>query len=119
MDYTIILGYLVLLIIQYFAIQAIPITIVGGIISKFTNIYVGVLIGGILTWLGISFIWFKIFDYHLPLLVFILSVIFQIWHLNKARFELNEMSKKMVIGEIWSIILVSIYILIFKEFNLY
>ena len=47
MDYTFILGYWVLLLIQYFTIQAIPITLVGGIISKFTNIYVVVLIAGI------------------------------------------------------------------------
>jgi hypothetical protein len=119
MDYTIILGYLILLLIQYFAIQAIPITLVGGIISKFTNIYVGVLIAGILTWLGINLIWFKIFDYNLPLLAFILSIGFQFWHLKKAQFELTETSKKMVIGEIWAIILVAIYILVFKEFNLY
>tara|TARA_R100000353_G_scaffold174742_1_gene143374 strand:+ start:1047 stop:1406 length:360 start_codon:yes stop_codon:yes gene_type:complete len=119
MDYTIILGYLVLLLVQYFAIQAIPISIVGGIVSRFTNIYVGVLIAGILTWLGINLIWFKIFDYQLPLLAFILSIGFQFWHLKKARLELTETSKQMVIGEIWTIILVAIYVLIFKDFNLY
>ncbi|WP_066219813.1 hypothetical protein [Formosa haliotis] len=119
MDYTIILGYLVLLLIQYFAIQAIPITLIGGLISRFTNIYVGVLIAGILTWLGINFIWFKVFDYNLPLLAFILSIGFQFWHLKKAQLELTETSKQMVVGEIWSIILVAIYILIFKDFNLY
>jgi hypothetical protein len=119
MDYTFILGYLVLLLIQYFTIQAIPITLVGGIISKFTNIYVGVLIAGILTWLGINFIWFKIFDYQLPLLVFILSIGFQFRHLKKSEFELTETSKKMVVGEIWAIILVAIYILVFRDFNLF
>lgn len=119
MDYTIISCYLVLLLIQYFAIQAIPITLIGGLISRFTNIYVGVLISGILTWLGINLIWFKIFDYQLPLLAFILSIGFQFWHLKKAQLELTETSKQMVVGEIWSIILVAIYILIFKDFNLY
>ncbi len=119
MDYTIILGYVVLLLIQYFAIQAIPITLIGGLISRFTNIYVGVLIAGILTWLGINFIWFKVFDYHLPLLAFILSIGFQFWHFKKAQVELTETSKQMVVGEIWTIILVALYILIFKDFNLY
>ncbi|MCZ4317460.1 hypothetical protein O4H26_00490 [Aequorivita viscosa] len=119
MNYTIILGYLVLFIIQYFAIQAIPITLVGGIISKFINIYLGILIAGILTWLGINFIWFKVFDYQLPLLAFILSIGFQFWHLKKAQHELTETSKQMVVGEIWAIILVAIYILMFKGFNLY
>ena len=119
MDYTIIIGYLILLSIQYFAIQAIPIALVSGIISKFTNIYVGVIIAGVLTWLGINIIWFKIFHYQLPFLVFILSIGFQFWHLNKSQFELTETSKQMVVGEIWAIISVAIYILIFKEFNLY
>lgn len=119
MDYIIVLGYLILILIQYFSIQAIPITLIGGLISRFSSIYIGVVIAGFLTWLGINFIWFKIFAYNLPFLAFLLSITFQIWHLNKARSELTIESRKMIIGELISIIAVGFFVLIFKSFNWY
>ncbi len=119
MDYTIIIGYFVLLLIQYFAIQAIPITIIGGIISRLIGIYPAIVITGILTWLGINLIWLKVFDYNLTLLAFVLSLGLQLFHLKSAKNDLTGTSKQMIIGEVISIILVGIYILTFKEFNIY
>ncbi|MDP2524868.1 hypothetical protein [Maribacter dokdonensis] len=119
MDYTLIIGYFVLLLIQYFAIQAIPITIVGGLISRITGIYPAIIITGLLTWLGINLIWLKVFDFNLTLLAFVLSIGLQLFHLKTAKTDLTGTSKQMIIGEIISLIIVGIYILAFKEFNFY
>lgn len=124
-DYTIILGYLVLLLIQYFAISATSISIICAILTPFRWLFTFeilngiILIAGILIWLGLNFIWFKIFDYQLPLLAFALSIGFQLWYFIKAELELIEPAKQQVIGETWAIIFVAIYILVFKDFNLY
>lgn len=117
MDWTIILGYLGLLLIQIFAIQSIPAGIFGGVFGRFRLL--GILIGSILTWYLIAIAWFKIFGYHLSLLAFILSITFQGYHLSKSKNELTDSSKFMIEGEMTAILLVGLYILIFKEFNWY
>jgi hypothetical protein len=60
MDWTIILGYFGLLLIQYFAIQSIPAGIMGAIFGQFRLL--GILIGSILTWYLLDIAWLKIFD---------------------------------------------------------
>lgn len=117
MDWTITLGYLGLLLIQYFALQSIPAGIFGAMFGQFRLL--GILIGSILTWYLLDLAWVKIFGNHLPLLAFLLSLIFQAWHLSKSKNELTDNSKFMIEGEMIAIFLVALYVLIIKEFNWY
>jgi hypothetical protein len=117
MDWTVLLGYFILLLIQYLAIQSLPIGLIGALFGKFRLF--GILIGAIITWYFIDFAWMKIFGNHLPLLAFILSLTFQSWHLFKSKNELTYSSKFMIEGEMMGIFLVSLFILIFKQFNWY
>lgn len=117
MDWGIILGYVCLLGIQIIAIQSIPAVIFGAIFGQFRLL--GILIGSFFTWFLLDFAWFKIFGYHLPLLAFVLSMVFQAYHLSKSKNELTDNSKFMIEGEMTAILLIGLYILIFKEFNWY
>lgn len=118
MDLTIILGYVILILIQYFSIQAIPVSLIGGIINKVTNnTLFSMLVGGLITWFFINLIWLKVYNHNLPLLAFILSFSFQFIHGNLNNKELTVTSKQMIVAEMWSILLIAIYVLAFKEFN--
>lgn len=117
MDWTIILGYIGLLGIQIFAIQSIPAGLFGALFGQFRLL--GILIGSLLTWYLLDIAWFKIFGYHLPLLAFVLSMGFQAYHLSKSKKELTDSSKFMIEGDVTAILLVGLYVLIYKEFNWY
>lgn len=117
MDWTIILGYLSLLIIQIFALQSFPAGIVAALFGEFRLL--GILFGSLFTWYFINLAWLKIFGYHLPLLAFVLSMIFQAFHLSNSKNELTDNSKFMIEGEMVAILLVGLYVLIFKDFNWY
>src|SRR5690554_6696939 len=114
----IILGYVILILIQVLSIQALPATIIGGLLSRlFNSLFIGALIGSIFTWFLISYLWFKIFGYYLPFLAFILSLLFHIIHINVEQYKLTPESKTMMVAEIWSIIIVGFCVLTFVEFN--
>lgn len=118
MNWTIILGYVILILIQYFAVQVIFITIISSLIGKLLkNILLSMLLGSIVIWFIINLIWLKTYNHNLPLLAFILSLSFQFIHGNVSDDKLNEASKKMIFAEMWSIVLISIYVLAFKEFS--
>lgn len=118
MNWTLILGYFILILIQYLSIQAIPVSIIGGIIGRISkNIFLGMLVGGLITWFLINLIWLKVYNYNLPFLAFVLSFSFQFINLKLNNKELTETSKQMIVAEMWSILLIAIYVLALKEFN--
>ena len=117
MDWTIILGYIGLLVIQIFALQSIPAGIFGALFGQFRLL--GILIGSLLTWYLLDLAWLNIFGHHLPLLAFVISILFQSYHLAKSKKELTESSKFMIEGEMIAILFIGLYILIFKQFNWY
>ena len=115
MDWMIVLGYVVLLLIQLMAIQALPTSIVASIFGSFRLI--GIILGSILTWYLINFLWLKAFDYNLPFLALFLSLLFQTYNLVASKDELTDSSKFMIEGDMIAIVLIALYVFIFKEFN--
>lgn len=121
MDYTIIIGYVVLLIIiQFFAIQALFISLFSGYLTRLLgNIFLSALFVSVAVWLILGLFWFKIFDYAMPFLAFLLSILFQVLHLNKEKYSLSKLSKNLIVAEVWGIIITAIFVFIFVEFNWY
>lgn len=120
MSWTIILGYVAIVIFFYFSLSGIPIAIIGGLIANITSSDIlGFLIAGIATWWGISLLWKYSFGSEMPLLAFLISAGLETFHLIVARTELYDNAKKMMITEILSIVLVASYVLMVKDFNLY
>ena len=118
MDWTIILGYVILIFIQYLTKKTIHVSLIGGIINKITNnTLFSMLVGGLITWFFINLIWLKVYNHNLPLLAFVLSFSFQFIHGNLSNKELTETSKQMIVAEMWSILLIALYVLVLKEFN--
>jgi hypothetical protein len=118
MDYTILWSYIVLLLVQVFALTFIPISLIGLILGKIKiGTSTSLLIGGLLVWYGINLIWFHFTSYNLPLLAFFLVGIvkgLKKMFVNKVDPEMNEMMSGI---EQKSIIIIALYILIFIEFN--
>lgn len=120
MDYTIILGYAILLVIQFLAIQALFISMLSGYLTKLSrNLFFSALSASVSVWIILCIIWFKIFDYAMPFLAFLLSVLFQAVHLKREKYSLSELSKTLIIAEIWGIIITAIFVFIFLKFNWY
>ena len=120
MDFTIILGYMILILIQYFSIQAIPVSLIGGIINKITNsILFSMLVGGLITWFFINLIWLKVNNHNIPLLLFAICWFIKIYKSlgdNNTDIKTNNLLLK---SEASTIVVIALYVLIFKEFNWY
>ncbi|WP_395051516.1 hypothetical protein [Flavobacterium sp.] len=118
MNFTIIWSYIILILVQVFALTFIPISLIGVILGRIKiGISTSLLIGGLLVWFGINLVWLHFTGYNLPLLAFFLIEAVKLFKglgVNKVDPEMNE----MILGiELKSIILIALYIFIFKEFN--
>ncbi len=120
MSSTILLSYIILILVQVFALTFIPISLTGLILGKLKiDTSTSLLIGGLLVWYGINIIWLRFTSYNLPLLAFFLVEIvkgLKGMFVNKVDPEMNEMMSGI---EQKSIILIALYIFIFREFNLF
>ena len=123
-----ILGYIALFAIQYFAIQGLVIGVIYWLTSGLDNLIAGktqrfqfftLLISGCFVWYLINLLWLTLFDYNLPLLAWILSAVFQLNHIRREKFVLTELSIDMIWTEIISIVLTTLIVLIFIDFNWY
>lgn len=120
MNWTILLGYLLLLVSHFFAVPSVIIALIGGVIGRITrNYHLGILLGAVITWAGISSAWKFFFDYEMPLLAFVISMTFLFSHGNISYNELNKNARKMIVGQLWGIIIIAMYTLIFIQFNWY
>jgi hypothetical protein len=120
MNYTILWSYSLLILVQIFALTFIPISLIGAILGKFKiSTSTSLLIGGLLVWFGINLIWLNFTGYNLPLLAFLLVEGIKLFKgIGKNKVD-DEMNKMMIGIELKSIILIALYIFIFREFNLY
>lgn len=120
MNFTILWSYIVLILVQIFALTFIPISLTGVILEKVKiKLSTALFIGGLLVWFGINLIWLHFTNYNLPLLAFFLVEAVKLFKglgFNKVDPEMNEM---MLGIEHKSIILIALYVLIFREFNWY
>ena len=111
-------SYIIIFLTQALSLTFIPISLVGEILKKLKiPLQIGIFIGGLLTWFFINLIWLKVYNHNLPLLAFVLSFSFQFIHGNLSNKELTETSKQMIVAEMWSILLIALYVLVLKEFN--
>jgi len=109
----IITAYIIIIILVYFSITAIPQSIIAGFIIRLTNSeHMGLLFGGLVTWFLINIIWFNIFGRQLPILLSALSILALIINLNIGRDKLKSIAVLTIIAEIWAIILVNIITII-------
>lgn len=116
MDMEFFLAYSTLLIGQYFAVTSIPISILGGLLSRLSsNLHLGLFLAGVVVWNIIDLVWLDLLGYHLPLLVIVLSLGFQFWSSTDKR--MTEASQLMIVAESWSIVAVAIYVWIFRGFD--
>ena len=116
MDMEIFLAYSILLIAQYFAITSIPISILGGLLSRLcSNLHLGLFLAGLVVWNIIDLIWLAFLGNHLPLLAIVLSIGFQFWSSRDRR--MTEASQLMIVAGSWSILAVAIYVWIFRGFD--
>ena len=116
LDMEIFLAYCILMVGQYFAVNAIPISILGGLLSRLSsNLHLGLFLAGVVVWNIFDLVWLTFLGYHLPLLAIVLSLGFQFWSSTNKR--MTEASQLMIVAESWSIIAVAIYVWVFRGFD--
>lgn len=120
MDATIIISYSILLLIQITSLTFIPISLIAEILKKLKlPTRVGILVGSLIIWLFLNFLWIKMNNHSLPLLAFALSWFVKLYKSLKNTNVNPEINSLMLKTEASGIILVMLFVFIFKEFNWY
>lgn len=112
----VIIAYVIILASVFFAITAIPNSLLGGYLGRlFGNPLLGVLFGGILIWMFLNFLWVLFFSTHIPVLVFVLAFLILTFHSSVEKDNLNDSAKNMIAGEQWALVIVCIYTMLMSE----
>lgn len=110
------IAYIMTLACVFFAITAIPIMLIGGILGRLTgNILIGAFLGSILIWIFIDFLWIVSTGNHIPVLVFILSFLILGFHAYSDNENLNSSAKNMIGAEQWALVIVCIFTIFSAE----
>ena len=113
-------SYIIIFLTQALSLTFIPISLVGEILKKLKiPLQIGVFIGGLLTWFFINLIWLKVNNHNIPLLVFAICWFVKLYKSlgnNNTDIKTNSLFLK---SEASTIVIISLYVLIFKEFNWY
>jgi len=111
-----IIAYILTLACVFFAITAIPNMIIGGFLGRLSsNPLIGSLLGGVIIWVFIDFLWIVSTANHIPVLVFILSFLILTFHSYSENENLNTNAKYMIAAEQWALVLVCIYTMVSAE----
>lgn len=117
---TIITSYIIIFLAQALSLTFIPISLIGEILKKLKiPLQIGIFIGGLLTWFLINLIWLKVNNHNISLLVFVICWFFKIYKSlgnNNIDIKTNNLMLK---SEASCIVIIALYIFIFKEFNWY
>ena len=113
-------SYIIIFLTQALSLTFIPISLVGEILKKLKiPLQIGIFIGGLLTWFFINLIWLKVNNHNIPLLVFsicwFIKIYKSLWD-NNTDIKTNNLLLK---SEASTIVVIALYVLIFKEFNWY
>lgn len=112
----VIIAYVIILASVFFAITAIPNSLIGGYLGRlFGNPLLGVLFGSILIWMLIDILWVLLFSTHIPVLVFVLAFLILTVHSSVDKNNLNNPAKYMIAGEQWALVIVCIYTMFMSE----
>ena len=113
-------SYIIIFLTQALSLTFIPISLVGEILKKLKiPLQIGIFIGGLLTWFFINLIWLKVNNHNIPLLVFAICWFIKIYKSlgdNNTDIKTNNLLLK---SEASTIVVIALYVLIFKEFNWY
>lgn len=103
--------YLGTLFLVLIGLTSAPQSLISGLSTRafgMSFLQIGALLGGLLTWIIINFLWVKIEGGPIPLLLIGLTLI--IMGIILTRKSLNMLARKNLIAEMWSIIIIGIYI---------
>jgi len=93
-----------------------PNSILGGLLGRLTsNLYLGSLLGSLLIWYFVDFLWIKFAGGHISVLAFALCFLALTLIHYLSRKELNQNAKTMMAGEQWALILLCIYTLFISD----
>lgn len=106
-----ILAYVVTIGLALGGLTSLPVAVLGGLgarVSGGIGLYIGMLVGGVLTWAGLAWLWRVVEGGPIPLAVFALCFVGIGAHGTMARDDLNPMAWRAMGAEMWAILLVGI-----------
>lgn len=108
MEIATIVAYVLTLLAVSFSITAIPQAILGGVFGKLGVPLMGMLMGGVISWIAIDALWYFLEGAHLPFTVFVASFLLLAIHGSISKDKLTEQARWMMAGEMWAIVLVGV-----------
>ena len=125
-DTQVLIGYIGLLFMLFFAWQAGPISILFGLLNWLPSQFLPYqprpllqIASSAFVWSLINKIWLYSVGYNLPLVAWIISLIWMLIYIKNQYYALNDMALRLAQSELWGIIISAIYVLIFVQFNWY
>ncbi len=102
-----ILAYVVTIGLAVVGLTALPITLAGGLVARMSGhggLLLGMLVGGLLTWVGLEWLWLTLEGGMIPLTVFAVSFVAIGAHGAMAGNKLNPMAQRAMGAEMWAIL---------------
>lgn len=100
----------------FFAVTGLPQMMIGGLLGRLSGpgfgVLVGGLLGGVIAWVLVDFLWVWLEGGHVPIVALGAALVFLFGHGFVSKEELTETSHRMMAGEAWAIILVGVYLLV-------
>lgn len=106
-----IFAYFLTILCVLLGLTSIPQSLIGGLVSRFSNLLLGAFLGSVVTWLALNFLWIKFEGSPLSVLAIVLSLGTIFMHGNLSSKELNQNAKTLMAAEMWGILVVGIYVL--------
>ena len=107
-----IVAYVLTLVAVFFSITTLPQVIIGGFAGRAVGPLAGGLLGSIVAWFLVDFLWTWLEGAHIPIAALGAALAFIFVHGVISKEELTEQSQWMMAAEAWAIVLVGIFLLL-------
>ncbi|WP_310595519.1 hypothetical protein [Flavobacterium sp.] len=113
-------SYIIIFLTQVLSFTFIPISLIGEILKKLKiPLQIGIFIGGLFTWFFMNIIWLNVNNHNISLLAFVICWFIKIYKSLENNNIDTKTNNLMLKSEASCIVIIALYVFIFKEFNWY
>lgn len=108
-----VVAYVSTMVAVFFSITVLPQALIGGLAARAVGPLIGGLLGSVLAWLLVDFLWVWLEGAHVPIAALGAALAYIFLHGAISKDELTGQSHWLMAAEAWAIVLVGIYLMVF------